>query len=275
MAYNIVKLENGNVGIYDSGTGDFIKAISPDYVEIECNVNGVVKLIQDNGNVEYFLPADVANTQVLPAAAVPFAGICADLAELLATDFFFELSGGGLDFEYWKGNDNHFLETQGAITSVLGTSVWGINILYAYPIMINQDINIDDLKIAFTSSVAGNSVFGLYDMQDGLPNQLLFQTTAFDNSVTGTQIYSLPSSQAIKKGIYFVAYNTSSSPNIYTFPAANVPNVFGASFTNLRASANIRLTAAYTYTGTLPATFGSPVSATNGIYVPAVLFTIS
>jgi hypothetical protein len=93
---DIVKLANGNVAIYDSTSGDFINSLSPDIVEIECNTNGTVKVIQDNGNVEYFDPAMVANTQVLPAAAIAFSGSCGDLALLLSTDFFFVVSGGGV-----------------------------------------------------------------------------------------------------------------------------------------------------------------------------------
>ncbi len=92
---NIVKLANGNVAIYDSTSGDFINSLNPDIVEIECNVNGSVKVEQDNGSVEYFDPANVANTQVVPAVAIPFTGDCADLAALLASDFFFVVSGGG------------------------------------------------------------------------------------------------------------------------------------------------------------------------------------
>jgi len=92
---DIVKLANGNIAIYDNTTTDFISMLSPDIVEIECNVNGNVKVIQDNGNVEYFDPAMVSNTQVLPAAAVPFSGSCSDLALILSTDFFFVVSGGG------------------------------------------------------------------------------------------------------------------------------------------------------------------------------------
>jgi hypothetical protein len=92
---DIVKLANGNVAIYDSTSGDFINSLSPDIVEIECNVNGSVKIVQDNGSVEYIDPAQVANTEVVPAAAIPFTGDCADLAALLSSDFFFVVSGGG------------------------------------------------------------------------------------------------------------------------------------------------------------------------------------
>lgn len=93
---DIVKLANGNVAIYDSTSGDFINSLSPDIVEIECNVNGSVKVVQDNGSVEYIDPAQVANTEVVPAAAIAFSGTCADLAQLLSTDFFFVVSGGGV-----------------------------------------------------------------------------------------------------------------------------------------------------------------------------------
>ena len=93
---DIVKLANGNVAIYDSTSGDFINSLSPDIVEIECNVNGSVKVVQDNGSVEYIDPAQVANTEVVPAAPIAFSGTCADLAQLLSTDFFFVVSGGGV-----------------------------------------------------------------------------------------------------------------------------------------------------------------------------------
>jgi hypothetical protein len=93
---DIVKLANGNVALYDTASGDFLSSLSPDIVEIQCNINGTVKVIQDNGNVEYFDPANISNTQVLPAAAIAFTGNCADLALLLSTDFFFVVSGGGV-----------------------------------------------------------------------------------------------------------------------------------------------------------------------------------
>ena len=93
---DIVKLVNGNVAIYDSTSGDFINSLSPDIVEIECNVNGCVKIVQDNGSVEYIDPATVQNTEVVPAAPIAFSGDCADLAALLSSDFFFVVSGGGV-----------------------------------------------------------------------------------------------------------------------------------------------------------------------------------
>jgi len=90
----IVKQTNGNVFIYNSDTNDYVKSLTAEYVELICNDNGIVKLVQEAG-AEYFNPALVTKTQILPAAAVPFTGNCSDLSQLLATDFFFELAGSG------------------------------------------------------------------------------------------------------------------------------------------------------------------------------------
>jgi hypothetical protein len=91
---DIVKQTNGNVFIYNNATGDYVKSLTSEYVELICNDNGIVKLVQEAG-AEYFDPALVVKTQVLPAAAVAFSGNCLDLSQLLATDFFFELAGSG------------------------------------------------------------------------------------------------------------------------------------------------------------------------------------
>jgi hypothetical protein len=92
---SIVKELNGNVFIYNNDTGDFVKSLSSDIIKIECNENGIVKVIMDNGSVEYFDPTMVVDTQILPGASIPFVGNCLDLSQLLATDFFFELTSGG------------------------------------------------------------------------------------------------------------------------------------------------------------------------------------
>ena len=97
----IVKQTNGNVFIYNANTNEYVKSLTSEYVELICNDNGIVKLVQEAG-AEYFDPALVKATEVVPNAAVNFTGTCSDLSELLATDFFFELtssSGGCCDLD--------------------------------------------------------------------------------------------------------------------------------------------------------------------------------
>lgn len=102
---DIVKLLNGNVAIYDNTSGDFLYSLSPAIIEMQCSTNGTVRVVQNNDNFEFFDPAQVANTQVLPAAAISFSGTCADLADILATDFFFELAGDDLASILANGNN--------------------------------------------------------------------------------------------------------------------------------------------------------------------------
>ena len=96
FAIDIVKLDNsGQIAIYNTVTGDFITSYSPDNVKITTQTTtDTVKVTFDNNDAVYFRVDLVANTQIEPAAAVPFSGDVYDLAELLATDFFFELGGG-------------------------------------------------------------------------------------------------------------------------------------------------------------------------------------
>jgi hypothetical protein len=190
-------------------------------------------------------------------------------------DLYFRAEKGQVNFSYWKGNYQHFHQTQSAITSTSGNLVFLANVLYAFAIEIKEDVMISELEIAYTSGVAGNSVYSLYDSLNGTPNNLIFQSTAFNNAVTGFQNYTLPSPILVKKGIYFVAYNTSSDPSVYTFNRLTVKNVFGATWNSNAGSISVvRLTAGYTYTGTLPATFGLPITNTFITSVPAVLFKI-
>jgi hypothetical protein len=88
---NINKLSNGNIAVYDAISGDLLRALSSDIVEIECNQNGNVKVIQDNGNVEYFDPANIDLIN-----GVSFTGDCEALAVILATDIFTPSDFGNL-----------------------------------------------------------------------------------------------------------------------------------------------------------------------------------
>jgi len=86
----IVKKANGNIFIlnYDLA-GEFVKSLSPDIIKIECNENDIVKVILDNGSVEYFDPSLVAELQIEPALPTSFVGDCIALAETLSIDFFY------------------------------------------------------------------------------------------------------------------------------------------------------------------------------------------
>lgn len=90
---NITKLANGNILISDSGTSATIKILSPNITEIECDDLGKVKVIQQNANVEYFIPSEINNIN-----GVAFSGDCVDLINELGTNFFFIVDTGNWVF---------------------------------------------------------------------------------------------------------------------------------------------------------------------------------
>ena len=214
---DIVKLANGNVAIYDSTSGDFINSLSPDIVEIECNVNGSVKVVQDNGSVEYIDPAQVANTEVVPAAAIPFTGDCADLAALLSSDFFFVVSGG-------SGSQD--------LASVLGIG----NSANAGII----DLDYLDFDTAAAHSVgvgelAWNSTDGTLDLglQGGLKNKLGQQLVVKARNTSGSLIAKGSVVRVVGVAGGFVGINLAQADSI-----ANSETAFGIVAEDIADSSN-------------------------------------
>jgi hypothetical protein len=214
---DIVKLANGNVAIYDSTSGDFINSLSPDIVEIECNVNGSVKVVQDNGSVEYIDPAQVANTEVVPAAPIAFSGDCADLAQLLSTDFFFVVSGG-------SGSQD--------LASVLGIG----NSANAGII----DLDYLDFDTAAAHSVgvgelAWNSTDGTLDLglQGGLKNKLGQQLVVKARNTSGSLISKGSVVRVVGVAGGFVGINLAQANNV-----ANSETAFGIVAEDIADSSN-------------------------------------
>jgi hypothetical protein len=159
----IVKYTNGNVFIFNANTLDYVKSLTAEYVELICNDNGIVKLVQEAG-AEYFDPALVVTTQVLPAAQIAFSGTCSDLSQLLATDFFFELgsSGGCCDLD---------------ATLTVGNSAGANDIDLNNNDLLNVDkatFNLGTSDTAGAGQMAWNNTDGTIDlgMQGGLKNKL-------------------------------------------------------------------------------------------------------
>ena len=161
-------------------------------------------------------------------------------------------------YVYWTSvfyNYQSFLQTKQTVV----TRAYDPNLLVAYPVHIKQRCKIDQVSIFITVGAAGAMVIGLYDQAaNGLPGNLLFQTTAFNTAIAPSQqSINLASTQIIEPGIYYVTYNC----NAVVTGAAITTNgslleigqtIFSA-YTSL-------LFKAFTYTGTLPASFGGGIS---------------
>lgn len=190
--------------------------------------------------------------------------------------FFFRLSGGGdaIDVTYNKSNYQSFALTPNAFIN--SNFAIGTNVHLCFPILIQEDVTIERLRIVITTGSVGNTVYGLYSALNGLPDSLIFQTTAFNNNITAIQEYILPSPLTVNKGLYFVSYNTSSTYTIRSMYAYCYPNIFGDD--NLYSGPRILASNALVYSGVLPATFGALTTIYEynvAPYIPYVQFKIS
>jgi hypothetical protein len=222
---DIVKLANGNVAIYDSTSGDFINSLSPDIVEIECNVNGSVKVVQDNGSVEYIDPATVANTEVVPTAAIPFTGDCADLAALLSSDFFFVVSGGGGASDL-------------ATVLGIGNSAGLFNIDLNNNDLLNTDkidFNLATTDTAGVGQLVWNSTDGTLDLglQGGLINRIGQQVVVKARNTSGSLISKGSVVKVVGVAGGFIGINLAQADN-----DANSSTAFGIVAENIADSSN-------------------------------------
>jgi hypothetical protein len=268
----IVKLENGNVVITDE-SGNIEEVISGGCcVSLSLACQGTVVQIYVAGKYINIPVDEVTGTTVEPDPEVPFSGTAQDLIDLLSTDFFFELAGG-IDAQYYTGNYHTFLTAVASATSY--NNAIGTNLLLGFPIYVGADCTFEQLKVKVTGGAVGNSVWGLYECENGLPADLIFQTTPVNNNVAAASIYTIPTPIQIKKGFYYVGYNSSSQPSLSCAPATVVPAVIGGDISDVPSPL---LGRAFVYTGTLPATWGTPTNfytANSVQFVPLVQFKIS
>jgi hypothetical protein len=158
----------------------------------------------------------------------------------------------------------------------LQNQVVTINLLYWIPILIQKNLDITQLSIFISVLSAGAAVAGLYDSDvDGTPNNLIFQTTPFNNGVTSVQTYTLPTSVSVTSGLYYIAFNSSSSANYRSVAATAYINIL--SLGNANTVPYSRIGKTYVYTGTLPATYASVAGvATRAFSVnPHIVFGIN
>jgi hypothetical protein len=164
----------------------------------------------------------------------------------------------GASSSYWQ-----YRKTFNAFSATAALSGGGVNVaivanqLMAYPIDIKRDVTISQLVIGNVGASAGNSVWGLYTSVDGEPSALIFQTTAFNNAVTGAVGYTISPAINITQGIYWLVYHSSSTPTLRFLNLQNsVINVIGENGSSFNGQ-QLLLFRATAYSATLPNPFGA------------------
>lgn len=146
------------------------------------------------------------------------------------------------------------------------------NTLCAKKIEVKEEITIEEIAVRINTAVVGNFVCGIYTLDsDGVPDQLIIQTTEFDSNIVGFQSKTI-SPTVLSKGEYVIASLSSASinfrcgSNLLTDPSFGLD--FGGSGLNLNTfRSNLP------YSSTLPTTCPSGVYQSKG--VPLFVFKLS
>jgi len=148
------------------------------------------------------------------------------------------------------------------------------NQLIAKKIKIEQTVTITDVLLRYSiNNGAGNSVIGIYEIENGLPTNLLGQTSEFILTVTTAQTISLSTPLVLEPGAYAVVYFASKDCSMYTNPYYWESWGYDSTMISSLAGAYYIYEAPLTYTSTLPSTF--PVGTYRSASTPFILFQVS
>jgi hypothetical protein len=170
ILYNIVKQSTGNVVIKDATTNLILFVfVNVNALEVKSDSEIIVKF--GFNQWKSLNTQQVRFTQIEPASAISFTGDAYDLADLLSSSFFFELSGVSQNLSQ---------------VLTVGDSAGGLDI---------TDLNLLDFDTATTSTVsagqmAWNNTDGTLDlgMQGGLKNKLGHQLFVKARNNSGSAI---------------------------------------------------------------------------------------
>ena len=183
---------------------------------------------------------------------------------------------GGTSSGYWQYRKTYnAFHSNAGLSGAANALAISANVLFAFPIDVKRDVTISSLVIGNVGGSAGNSVWGVYDSLNGEPNNLIFQTTAFNNAVTGAVSYTISPTQSLTTGIYWVVYHSSSTPTLRVMQVANsVPNIIGENGSLFNGSMTY-LFRNLAYSGTLPNPFGVVSLPTTISLIPFVQFGVT
>lgn len=191
----------------------------------------------------------------------PFTGKLDDVGE-----------GGGINFIYRQGSYQPFNYIFSGANSALTT-----NQLKGGFITVLGDCEIDRMAIYPVAGVAGNSVWGVYELDPVTmyPTNLLFQTGVINNGSATVQFTDFSPAQSLPAGIYLAAGITDSGA---TFQAHNgvSPMIHGAGVSAINFNDYFQgWRIAYAYTPTLPSTFPAGASIFSNDFVIKPAFRIA
>jgi hypothetical protein len=267
----IIKQLNGNVHITDN-LGNIERVMNNQPTILWVNDNNNLHIVQQNDRYENIDVADIAATQILPAAEIPFAGTVNDLLTMLSANFFFELVNGDTITDGYPASSYQGFVNSNSLANnnfvIVPDKIEGMVIDIKYPCTLEAS------RIRITAAVAGAAVAGIYkyDLVNDIWN-LYAQVDsggAFNLGSATTQESAYPSQVVFEPGIYANVIHGNSAATIYSLARGSASTYFGflATIGTTSERGYVFLDAAYT--GTLPTTAAFSVQYRSGGLYPFI-----
>jgi hypothetical protein len=136
------------------------------------------------------------------------------------------------------------------------------NVIRVYPIILWEDITIDEIQIRITAgNGVGSLLIGIWKWENGLGTDLVYTSPVFNTNVTGLQSFT-SQNQFLPRGTYIIGYNTNLN-GASIVSQTGFANIFGEQSSGGGA---FQLQVNHTYTGTLPTPF--PTTAVANTFLP-------
>ena len=220
--FTIVKQTTGNVVIKDSSTNLVLFVfVNVNALEVKSSTEVIVKFGFNQWkslNIE-----QVTSTQIDPAAAVTFSGDAYDLADLLSSSFFFELSGGSQNLSQ---------------VLTVGNSAGVTDIDLNNNDLLNVDkatFNLSSSDVAGVGEVVWNNTDGTLDLglQGGLINRLGQQLVIKARNTSGSTITKGSVVKIVGVAGGFVGINLAQADSV-----ANSETAFGITAEDIADTSN-------------------------------------
>jgi len=136
------------------------------------------------------------------------------------------------------------------------------NVIRVYPIILWEDITIDEIQIRITAGTGvGSLLIGIWKWENGLGTDLVYTSPVFNTNVSGFQSFT-SQNQFLPRGTYIIGYNTNLN-GASIVSQSGFANIFGEQASGGGA---FQLQVNHTYTGTLPTPF--PTTAVANTFAP-------
>jgi hypothetical protein len=136
------------------------------------------------------------------------------------------------------------------------------NVIRVYPIILWEDITIDEIQIRITAgNGVGSLLIGIWKWENGLGTDLVYTSPVFNTNISGYQSFT-SQNQFLPRGTYIIGYNTNLN-GATIVSQSGFANIFGEQASGGGA---FQLQVNHTYTGTLPTPF--PTTAVANTFAP-------